>query len=325
MLSLLILELSLYHQVEAFTLQERLEKLKELGVIDDFFAGEIKKGLDYAATLRHRAQIFYENEQEDVFEKGDEDHFALNAADNQQLFEVFYTILLPIRKYIESLGSTESFSPLHVDDPSMRQALAESHYAHGEDFFYRGIPQAAPYEQARKYNANLSLLEKIDQKLMLIRLFGAWFRPTENPDTVLREAFIRLSETITQSQFFESVHHLSSTPYVNLFLEVTPSDRCAAFWSERGFQHAVRADRKRFSQKFLEMTAESSPYHLNTWHHGKLASRIPILKTSSITIKKPAIPSSDLIPTVDATRTPLKSSTSKKTQKCRELNGRSTF
>ena len=124
---------------------------------------------------------------------------------------------------------------------------------------------------ARKYNANLALLEKIDQKLMLIRLFGAYFRPTENPDTVLREAFIRLSETMTQSQFFESVHHLSSTPYVNLFLEVTPSDRCAAFWSERGFQHAVRADRKRFSQKLLEMTAESSPYFLNTWHHGELA------------------------------------------------------
>ena len=119
--------------MEAFTLQDRLEKLKEQGVIDDFFAGEIKKGLDFAATLRHRAQIFYGNEQEDVFEKGDEDHFALNEADNQQLFEVFYTILLPIRKYIESLGSTESFSPLHVDDPSMRQALAESHYAHGEE------------------------------------------------------------------------------------------------------------------------------------------------------------------------------------------------
>ena len=87
MLSLLILELSLYHKVEAFTLQDRLEKLKEQGVIDDFFAGEIKKGLDFAATLRHRAQIFYGNEQEDVFEKGDEDHFALNAADNQQLLK----------------------------------------------------------------------------------------------------------------------------------------------------------------------------------------------------------------------------------------------
>jgi len=80
---------------------------------------------------------------------------------------------------------------------------------------------------------------------------------------------INLSETITQSQFFESVHHLSSTSFVNLFLEVTPSDRCAAFWSERGFQHPVRADRKRFSQKFLKITG-SSPYELNTWRNGKL-------------------------------------------------------
>ena len=63
----------------------------------------------------------------------------------------------------------------------MRQALAESHYAYGEDLFYRGIPQAAPYERAREYNVNLALLEKIDQKLMLIRLFGAYFRETENP------------------------------------------------------------------------------------------------------------------------------------------------
>lgn len=130
MLSLLILELSLYYEIKEFTLSNRLDGLTKLGVIDNFFADKIREGLDYAATLRNRAQSHYRNEEEDVYKREDGRQFTLTDVEYLKLFEVYTTILLPIRKYVELLehslemlksgGGREPLPRLCFDNPVLQ-------------------------------------------------------------------------------------------------------------------------------------------------------------------------------------------------------------
>jgi len=259
MVSLLILELSHHYNIDfellkedpkkQLTLIDRLNKLKEQGIIDALSAIHIERALNLAASMRNQAQIFYANEQEEVYEQGGSLHFTL--ADQRELFTVYHSLLIPLRKYVENLANS-----LSLQEP---------------------IPP-------------LHLQQEIERRSLLIQVFGEYFQKSgaSTLELFFQQAFsqfgtslLALSAAEGQKKYDEAVHTLCNPSieqnYYTLFLQALAPlekhspERIAMLWSERGFQHAIKVDWRRFSKKLGEVTQHGSPLHLNTWRSGKIA------------------------------------------------------